>query len=149
MLVRLNNPSTDSRLYTTSYDETMNAFLNLSYVPEDSPGQVATTLPIRCICSLKPVYRVDKPAPTEDHLYTMNEEEADTAVSTQGYINKVISFYCASVLGADCGASLALHRYKTSNPQQSHFYTTDLNEGKNVTSLGGKDEGILCYIWPN
>lgn len=118
------------------------------YDPEKPPGRV-TKDASDCWCrkDLKPVYRLDKAAPQEDHLYTVNADEAANAVSKLGYTDKGIAYYC-SANPSFCGATLPLHRYVKSN--KSHFYTIDLNEGKeNVTDVGGTYEGILCYIWPD
>lgn len=140
--------SSDSYLYTTSYDEAVFAYNNLTYNPQTSPGYVAPEPPT-CRCNLKPVYRVDRAEPKEDHLFTTSEAEAKDAVSKLGYTDKGIAFYCADKID-DCGARLAYHRYKRANALQNHFYTADLDEGKRlVTDAGGKDEGILCYIWLN
>lgn len=135
-------------MYTTSIDEEKTAQKTLSYNQETQPGLVATTSSdCRCGNNLKPVYRVYRPAPNEDHFYTTSDQEAANAVSKLGYNREGIAFYCASNTG-ECGASLAFHRYlrKGKGDFRNHYYTTSLNDG---SSSGGTYEGILCYIWPN
>lgn len=139
--------STDSDLYTISYAEAVDAYTNLNYNPETSPGYVAPVLST-CRCDLKPVYRVDRSGDKEDHLFTNNQQEAKDAVANSGYSDNGISFYCADKSG-DCGASLALYRYKRGNAIHNHVYTTNVGEGKTIVAAGGTDEGILCYIWAN
>lgn len=98
------------------------------------------------VSELQSIYRMytDGTTANADHLFTYSQSEVNLAVNTLGYRYEGIRFYCAKALN-DFNATIPLYRFWTG---KRHFYTTNVEEGKAVVAAGGKDEGILCYIWP-
>lgn len=124
-----------------SASEASNAVSVLGFAAETSPGRVATARNPACPLCTSEVIRLYKSFGTKnDHLYTMNPVEITAAVNGGYKIEQQAAFYCSSVRN-NCGATVPLYRFLIGT---DHFYTHYQAEGL----AAGKDEGILCYIWP-
>lgn len=142
-IFRLYRSSSDSFLFSTDYEEVKNAYKNLNYNGQTSPGYAAPVLP-SCRCNLKPAYRLDRVAPKEDNYFTTDKSEVDNAVANLGYTSLGIAFYCAETK-SDCGATVPFYKYVRNNAKRNHFHTTDTTEQEAVSSTS---QGRMCYIWP-
>lgn len=97
------------------------------------------------VSGLKSIYRMYSDGTTahQDHIFTYSESEVKLAVNTFSYRYEGIRFYGADAAN-NVNATIPLYRLWTGT---RHYYTTDIQEGNVIVSAGGKNEGILCYIW--
>jgi len=112
-------------------------------------AQVATS-PKSCDCNgikLEPFYAAIK------HMGEHNFDarhvklaEAKKLAESGFYSDFAPKFYCATTRG-QCGATEPLRSYIPADKTQ--YLTIDPEEGKKHVAAGAKDEGILCYAWPN
>lgn len=95
---------------------------------------------------LKPIYRMysDGTTATQDHLFTYSQSEVNLAVNTFAFRYEGVRFVCADTAN-DLNATVPLYRSWTGT---RHYYTTNVEEISAIVASGGKDEGILCNIWP-
>lgn len=95
---------------------------------------------------LIPIYRMYSNGTTakEDHLFTNSLSEVNLAVNTFAFRYEGVRFICANAVNA-LNATVPLYRSWTGT---RHFYTTNVEEVNSVVAAGGKNEGVLCYIWP-
>lgn len=143
-LYELYQSKTNQYFYTVSLREVNEAVKIRGYIRKGVIGLVAvSSTDCKKEKSLVAVRRhVDKES--SDYLY-QTEKDGDHDGKNSRYTLEGIAFY-----GADteqhCGATIPLYRFWDG---KNHIYTTDIADGKERAGKNGKNEGLICYIWPS
>jgi len=136
-----------TKLYSLMYDcATMGIVCRRHF--RRNVAQVATS-PKSCDCNgaaLEPIYYTGKHAGGFNWDLRFNKLAEATKLQGSGFSAPAVYFYCAKTRG-QCGATEPLRSYFLAD--QTQYLTIDLEEGKKHVAAGAKDEGILCYAWPN
>lgn len=141
-LFQLYSAAKNDHFYVTTMAEVTTATAMTpmgGYVVQASPGRVTNALTCPCGTPLSAIYRLVNTV-SNDHFYTEIQTEAAGAVSTFGYTQEGIKFYCSPTKGL-CGATLPLLRFRSGS---DHIYITDPSQAM----LGWIFERIMCYVWP-